>query len=329
MTRAGTTADNRSAERRQWHCYTVTFCLLALMLSAQRAFASTDIDIILSANTPYYLEVADTLKASVLANHPSAQLRTTQLRALDDQSIDPDSLVVAIGSSATEAALKDYPQHPLLSLFVTESAWHNMIARQPYTTDHRGVIFINQPLERQLALALLLKPDVKRVSTVFGPVSRQHAAHLQHLAQSRGLELLSADIDEHSNPLEKLTPLIISSDLFLAIPEQSLFNRTIARWALYLSYKQKIPVLGFSRAYTQAGALASLYSSPGDLGRQAGDWLSRYIHHDRDNLWGEFSPRDFTLDINPSVARALKIRIASEEALQQQLVELLSEDQGL
>lgn len=303
------------------------YCLtVVLLLAGQSLHAATRIDIILSAHTPYYDELAEALKARVSAQDPAARVQVTLARNLDASAISSDRLLVAIGTSATELALRQFPDNRLLSLFVTESAWLNMTADQPVHLDQRAAIFINQPLERFMVLATLLKPDMKILSTALGPVSRQHKPLLEKLAAHHNLTLVAEEIDEHTNPLVKLTPLINRSDLFLAIPDQGIFNRAIARWALYLSYKRKIPVLGFSRSYTQAGALASLLTSPQDVSRQAGEWLERYINQDDEALWQAFEPHYFTLELNLYVARALDIPITSEEAVYQQLVQRLDKD---
>lgn len=329
MTRASRKADDRTARQGRLRLLSsFLWCLaVALLLAGQRVYAAADIEIIVSAHTPYYDELADNLKASVSAQDPTVSLQVTSDRNLVASAINKDSLLVAIGTSATEFALQEFPHNPLLSLFVTESAWRNMTGGHENDVGKRAAIFINQPLDRAIVLATLLKPEMKTLSTVFGPVSRQQAPLLHKLAAESGLKLIAEEIDEQANPLAKLTPLINNSDLFLAIPDQGIFNRAIARWALYLSYKRKIPVIGFSRSYTQAGALASLLSSPQDISRQAGEWLNHYINREREGLWQAFEPQYFTLEINPSVARALDIQITSEEAIYQQLVQRLDKDQ--
>jgi len=306
-----------------------TFCWLALCIGLYPwpALADSDLTVVLSGNTDYYLEVADAFRNTLAAGQSRVDVRLLKADQLAREEVPADRLVVAIGTEATAKVLAEFPESPLLSLFVTESAWRNLMARPHRHTGRRAVIFINQPLDRFIYLATLLKPQSETLATVFGPASKRQRQAFAAQAQHQGLQLISRTMNIDANPVATLTPLFNNADIFVALPDQGLFNRTVARWALYLGFKYKIPLVGFSRSYTQAGALASLFSSPENIGRQGGEWVADYFRDDDENLWREFRPRYFTVEINPSVARALGIAIPHEEAIYQQLVERIDKDE--
>lgn len=305
------------------------FCCFALCigLAPWPALADSNLTVVLSGTADYYLEVAEAFRNTLSAGESEVDLRLLKADQLARAEVPPDQLVVAIGTEATAKVMTQLPESPLLSLFVTESAWHSLVARTPSHSARRGVVFINQPLDRFIYLATLLKPNSKTLATVFGPASQRQRQSFAAQAQQQGLQLISRTMNVDANPVATLTPLFNSTDIFVALPDQGLFNRTVARWALYLGFKHKIPLVGFSRSYTQAGALASLFSSPENIGRQGGEWAEDYLRDHDENLWQEFSPRYFTVEINPSVARALGIATPHEEAIYQQLVERLDQDE--
>ncbi|MDY0070177.1 MAG: hypothetical protein WDA10_09235 [Porticoccaceae bacterium] len=301
----------------------MALCLLLIPLGARGEGAVT---LILSADNDYYRQAAAAFRRTVAATHPEVALAEGRAGDLERLTPAPGELLVALGTGATGKVLARYPDNPVLSLFVTRSAWRDLMATGNPRTAPQGVIFIDQPIARFIHLATLLKPGARTLATVFGPVSALEQPALAAEASRQGLEVISGHLDSDDNPVATLTPLFRGADLFLALPDQGLFNRTVARWALYLGFKHKVPLVGFSRSYTEAGALASLLSSPEDIGREGGEWLDGYLSGRDQAPWREITPRYFTLEINPSVARALGIAIPSEEALYQQLVERLDLD---
>lgn len=298
--------------------FTHLCCLAMLSLNAM---ADSDISIVLSDNTEYYHQVADAFRDSVATAHPHLAVELLRSGQVDTTELAVDRLLVTVGTAAANSAQARFPLNPRLSLFVTDSAWQDMAATDADTARHAAVL-IDQPLERFIYLAKLLKPESQKIATAFGSLSAPNQAQFDMLARQQGLTLLSVTLQTRDNPVTALSPLFADADIFVAVPDRGLFNQSVARWALFLGYRNKVPVIGFSRAYTQAGALASLQSDPEDIGRQGAAWLDRYLIGD-EGLWQAFPPRDFSVVLNPSVARALGIAVGSEDLLHQQLTRLL------
>ena len=299
---------------------------LWLLLAPLGARADRALCLVLSADKDYYLEAAEAFRRTVATTHPALVMGEGRASALETLAPARDELLVALGTEATAKVLTRFPDNPVLSLFVTKSAWQELMATERQRGAPTAVIFMDQPMDRFIHLAALLKPSARTLATVFGPVSALEQPTFSAEARAQGFELVSSHLGSKDNPVAALTPLFKRGDLFVALPDQGLFNRTVARWALYLGFKYKVPLVGFSRSYTEAGALASLLTSPEDIGRQGGEWLDDYLSGRDQSPWNEIPPRYFSLEINPSVARALGIDIPSEEALYQQLVERLDQD---
>ena len=52
-----------------------------------------------------------------------------------------------------------------------------------------------------------------------------------------------------------------------------MINIATAKWILQLSYRYRVPVIAYSMAYLNGGALAAIYSSPENVGRQTADLI--------------------------------------------------------
>ncbi|TNE76121.1 MAG: hypothetical protein EP334_09005, partial [Gammaproteobacteria bacterium] len=131
----------------------------------------------------------------------------------------------------------------------------------------------------------------------------------------QGIALAEGYLGHEDNPVAVLRPLVQDSDVFIALPDQAILNRAIAKWILHLGFQQKVPVIGFSRAYTSAGALASIYTAPEDVGRQAGEMIAAASERDWSQPPQMQYPRYFTLSTNPAVARSLGINLPPENEI--------------
>ncbi|MCK9467828.1 MAG: hypothetical protein M0Q49_00315 [Porticoccaceae bacterium] len=306
------------------------------------ALASTDMSIVLSDDSEHYHQVAQAFRQAVASRHPRLTMRLLRSAQLESTTLPATHLLVTIGTEAAVNALTHFSSNPRLNLFITSSTWRDLTAgaSTPY---QQAAILVDQPLERFIHLALLIKPDSRILATAFGDHSSRQRELFAALARQHKLSVADTLLHTRDNPITALTPLFSDADVFIAVPDRGLFNQSVARWALFLGYRHKVPVIGFSRAYAKAGALVSLQSDPFDIGRQGAAWLDRYLawqkvqptnqelfepakQSEQERLWRAFPPRDFSVALNPSVARALGITVGSEDWLHQQLTQRLSAD---
>ena len=299
----------------------LSFALLFVALVFSPHSSAETVHLVVSDPSHYYREVAEAIAHHLRNQHPHVNL--TRLAADNPPALDigREDLLVSIGTRAAEAVIADYGDNPHLSLFITRSAW-NRIRDGANSTASRAVIFIDQPLNRSLALAEIFTGK-QRFSAVLGPVSAARKAELLSAADVAGIALRYDLIATTSNPLKVLSPLFDDSDAFIAIPDQGAINRNTARWALHLGFKKKIPVIGFSRAYTEAGAAASIYTAPGDIARQGIDWLETYLANSNAAIWQPYSPRYFSVAVNTSVASVLGLFVDDEAEIRERVQQRL------
>ncbi len=296
--------------------------LLLLMAACCPVQAAATIDLLLSNDSAYYQQVADTVIAGVQLQHPGTEVNLHYADESTPWSAPAKGgLLITIGTQASIESARRFPNHPQLSLFVTSAVWTGL-AKQ-HDLHNKAAIFVDQPAERLLALAKAVAPNAKIYATALGPLSAEKWQNLTDAALALDVKLISRSISGESNPLTVLTPLIKAADLFVAIPDNSLINRNVAKWVFHLAFKHKVPVIGFSKAYTDAGGTASLYTSNADISRQALEWLARYLANPAQATWQTSAPSYFTVSVNPSVARILKLSKSNEKELHRRVQELI------
>lgn len=315
-----------------WHCRVSRlylapwiarfFILLAGMSWAGLLVAApADIAIVLSDESAPYQETANSLRATLAQGgaRSGANIYSPSGKKPDFLRENP-SLIVAVGvGAAQELAAQNLPI-PVLSILIPRQAFEK-IARQ---RDYRffSAIFLDQPLTRQMELIRLATPDRKRVGVVLGPDSQGALRSLQAAASEEKLGLFVEKISTAEELLPALQRVLVDSDVLLAVPDALVFNKGTVQSLLLTTYRYQDPVIGFSHAYVKAGALASVYTTPEQVGRQAGDVISRVLGGRAVWLPPPEYPKYFSVSVNYQVARSLGLSIVDEAILLQNLKSL-------
>ena len=111
-----------------------------------------------------------------------------------------------------------------------------------------------------------------------------------------------------------LQNVIRESDVLLALQVNPLTNSGTARDFLVTTYREQIPVVGFSEGLVTAGALLSLYSTPRQYGRHGAEIAARILAGEAELPPPQF-PAYFTVRVNTSVARFLGLQMQDETEL--------------
>ena len=301
---------------------------LACALWSSIAGADNQILMLLSSDAPVYRAIVKSVNTELSETLINNGFEINSL-TLDAQTgtapptfdLQRPSLIIAVGSKATTYINTTQVSAAVLSVFITQDSWHKIQMSGTFR-HNQTAIYLDQPYQRFTQLCSLLPVNVRSLGAIFGPQSLDKFKALEHFSNARGLHLNARLLHKDDNPISVLEPLFTKSDLFLALPDESVFNQAIAKWILILGIKNKIPVIGFSRAYTDAGALAALHSTPQDTGKDASDWVKQWLRNPGQALPPPRFNRIFTLRTNPQVARSLGIAELNTQNLQQSLIQL-------
>lgn len=299
---------------RPWLQTTLLWLLLLMpvMAKAESPF------VLLSDSDGSYSEM---LKA--LTEHHNGLLES---EVLSVQAPSGHPFTLAVGSRACEATIAGIDSDDYaLCVFLPSQTFADLTTSpkgQGLLADKRlSAIYLDQPLTRQMLLAKMLKPRMQTIGTVLGPGSDRQASYFAAAASSLGLMPLIGRLQDSENPVRELTPIIEQSDVFLPLPDSSVFNRASAKWILYLTLRNRIPLIGFSASYAYAGAVVSVHSNVEQIAKQA----MEIVNHRgiKDPLPAPAYPDDFSITINETAARNLGLTLAPSDAL---MIELKRRD---
>jgi hypothetical protein len=272
--------------------------------------------IALSDSGGVYAEAAEALRAEFERGQPgrvawriahSAQFRQAKLKP---------QWVVAVGIAALrdmQDLFADDPTPPLLlAVLVPRLAFERIADPARLRTGLISAVFLDQPSARQMELARLAIPSLRNVGVLLGGESKAHAPALEKAARERGVQLVARQV-AGDGLFPALQALLPEADCLLALPDPGVFNSQTVANILAATYRRRIPLIGFSPAYSRAGALVSLYSTPEQIGTRGGEVLRQSFA--LRNLPSPQWPREFMVTVNRDVARSLDLRLDEAQLL--------------
>lgn len=170
-----------------------------------------------------------------------------------------------------------------------------------------SALYLNQPLGRQLDLARLALPQARRVGVLWGPDSQASEGLLEAAAQARGLRVVGVPVKPDESVFKGLKQILDESDLLLALADPQIYNSSSVQNILLTSFRAQVPMLAFSPAYVRAGALMAVYSTPAQIGQQAGLIAGGVLRGQP--LGVPQYPLQFEVGVNEHVARSLGLKL--------------------
>ena len=298
------------------HLHTL-FASLLLSLTLVGAVQAT-VWVAVSEGSPDYDEIAAGIRSRLQQGESASEVVIKPWAEVAQGVPAQVRLIVSVGSPAFVGLVDAYVSSrisrvPIVATLLPRSIFEGQ--RRRLSVPATGVV-LDQPAARQMALLRYAFPHLRRVGVLFGPDSQQYQQTFEKAAAELGLQLNAYKVDGETNLYPALQRVLEENDVLLAIPDTAVYNGSSIQNVLLASYRQKVPMMGFSPAYVRAGAMLALYSSPAQIGSQTVRVIQSALSGVA--LQPVQVPTEFVVGVNANVARSLGFRL-SEDALRIQL----------
>ncbi|MFP6845633.1 MAG: hypothetical protein VB958_10525 [Thalassolituus sp.] len=206
--------------------------------------------------------------------------------------------IVLVGDSVLETWNAD-ADVPLVSILSGRAAVSN-------ASFLRSAIFVEPPLQRQVALARLILGGAENLGIlVMNDEFKRLSQEVRKLPKSSKITLYN--IDEYDSFNRALLDLLAGSRVLIGQYDLNIYSAKNIENVLITAYRHNVPLIGPSNAYINAGALASTYSDLTDVARRLSEILRRGINH---NDWAKPDYNSyFSVSYNRQVARSLNLNL--------------------
>lgn len=297
---------------------------LILVVLAWQAFgaclaADRNVLVLLARDQAEYQEVAASLRQTLAQAGQSIQVDVVTLtegaRRLSEGAEAPD-MIVTVGTQAAKLTALQHASMPILHTLLPRQAYLDLArGRSQDRTRRHTAIYIDQPLRRQLNLVGFALPEHTRVAVILGPTTAPLENELVTAARDRDLDLQVRHLSAPTELIPLLNKVLEESDVLLSLPDPMVFNSGTLHHLLIATYHRRVPVVGFSRAFVEAGALLAVYSTPAQTGRQAAEIVQQTLRKPARTLPPPQYPKYFAVAVNRRVAASLGLDIPDEQAL--------------
>lgn len=298
------------------------FVLLCMIGSNLSAAERLNVLLIADSNIEFHASLVESLRQRLQATeNRNVVVRSVDLNSAPQAMRQPGyDLLVSVGTESTRVALAEHPSQPLYSVAIPRLSFDELKQRANDTDDETKIrpfsaLYLDQPLRRRLLLIRELMPESDDVAVILGPGTRQYAGELKDTARSMGFRLHMGEVDRESELIGQLDRVLEKSDVMLGLADPVVFNRSSARNILLAAYRWRVPLIGISPSYVRAGALASVYSSPQQLGLQLAETLEHMANTTDRRLPAAGYPRYFDISINSQVAETLGIHLEDDAVI--------------
>lgn len=291
---------------------TLALCLL-LLLPAAGAWAGS-LTLVLVDTTAPYTEFSRAM-ADGLDNGKWKLRVVNRADALEPADLRAD-LIVTAGADAFRQTLPRAGNVPIIATLLPRLSYDRILAEAGANRGRTTAIVLDQPPQRLAAFVRHLLPNRRQVGTLFSPETRTLSSVFRQSLAGSGLSLREEDSDGESTLLPTLNTLLPKVDVLLALPDANIYRRDNIKAILISAYRQQKPVIAYSTAFVNAGALAAIYSTPAQIAHQTAE----LVNQSGSTLPAPMHPNLFAIAINTSVAQAMDLNLPDETSLRRAML---------
>jgi|GEM_PF-6024608 len=301
----------------------ISFCaVLAVVLIFPSNGQCEGVLVVRSAPVQVYDEAIGGLLESL--SRPRAitgvkSIAAPQVRYLDisgpEAELDPTGrisilrpvVMVAVGAKALAAVAEI--DLPIVSLMVADP--DNITRGSAFITGVRMTVEADQLLS---SIRTNL-PSVTTIGIIYDPgKSAEQITSLQQATQKDShLTITAKEVTQPKAVHDALAGFGKAVDAVLLLPDTTVITAENLEIFSLFSLAQKKPIIGFAPQYLKRGCAAAIYSTPEDMGRQAGQMVLRLL---AGHTIGETPPEEsqiVTIQFNRLVLKNLGFDIAPED----------------
>lgn len=309
---------SKRLSNKRTHARHLTACLaaLCLVIATGQARAEAEIQVVVGTRALPHNEFVAGFERGLVA--AEAGTRHT-IRVSTDVNPHGAAAIVAAGADALRSVSATNPSVPVVYGLVPRALVPTSDDVKAAPQGPRAAVVLDQPYDRRMALIRAVLPRARRIAVLYGPSSRLERSAVEAAVADRGLHLVQQTVLDADELHDALSRVLRDADVLLALPDPLVYGAGVVKSVLLETYRQRVPVFAYSSAWVTAGALAAIYSAPGDLGQQTASVTLKLLHEPASAQIAIHAPAEFRIDINEQVARSLDIAVPDRARIRERI----------
>ena len=297
--------------------------VIALWLPRIGIAASNPIVLISRHDLGYHKEFVDYFRQTINQILPDRKLVEIDINngdVFEQIATTPNpAIIVTVGTRAAKQVENYNSTVPVLHTLITRHSYQQL--NHNLSCVHSAV-YLDQPVERLLALITATLPDYKQIGILLGTTTELQRDELKEAARRYSFQINAKSIDSGATLNDVLGTVLASSQVLLTLPDPTVVNSNTAKTLIMSAYLRQVPIIGYSKAMVKAGALMATYSELEQLGIQSAAVTTQMIDLDCKANINPVYPEEFSVAVNYQVARVLGLQIPEQESLKKRMKQL-------
>lgn len=215
-------------------------------------------------------------------------------------------LVVTLGSAATQAAVREVGQVPIIATMI-------VAADDIKAASNATAVLLDFPLDLQMQWLHRIVPAANTVGVLFNPKENQpKVSHALRIAKENGLSLVTQAVDTPRALPDALENISRHVDALWGISDSVVMTPQTAEPILLSTLRNKIPLAGLSASWVKAGALYALDRDYLDIGSQCGELAGKILGGTSASSLAPTFPRKVTYSVNLKTAGAMNLELPQD-----------------
>ena len=288
------------------------FCASMIFFSAHAA----DVVFVLSKDAKPYQQFVESVRQSLDTSEAGRNI-TSRVVLIDEYIEAPDSykLIIPVGTKATRSVVNTNTRQPVLSTLIPSTVYFDVVNNaQPNIRQKTSGVFIDHPFKRYVDFINQINPEWKRLGLLSSENNKQIKEEISGVENGK-FKIYHEKVKKTDEVIQTLNRVLEDSNVFLTLADPVILNSSTAHGILLSAYHQKVPVISYLKSYVKAGALAALYSTPEDLGKQVGEYIIKAFDNGFNFVKQEQYPKYFSITVNNRVAHSLGLDNIDQEKI--------------
>jgi len=222
------------------------------------------------------------------------------------------SIIVTIGSGATQVAQANFAQSPIVFAAVKYPVLSGFIETVDRPGGHTTGASLDIPVDIQFRYFKQIVPGLKRIGVLYTSNTAKLIPPARVVASQMGMELAAVEITGPRDLPRALDSLAGCTQGLWSVADPNLFDPQSTKFILLNSMRQGLPFMGFSRHVVESGALFALDFDYKAIGRQAGQIASMVLQGADPGKIPISAPDILWFHYNENTAKHAKIEIPAE-----------------
>ncbi len=288
--------------------------LVLTVLAGRVSAESPRVVVLTTQDAGPYQEVIAGLRQALTKHVAGAQIEVVALQGnvqkahemVAEMKKHPPALLVTLGSTATQAAVRDAGETPILaSMIVTADELHK--------AQNATAVILDFPLDIQFHWMQRLLPGANTIGVLFNPQENQAKVQTAtRVAKSMGLTLEGREVDSPRGLPDAIDSVFRSIDVLWGVADQTVMTPQTAEPILLASLRNKIPVVGLSTSWVKAGAIYALDRHYEDIGLQCGEFAGKILSGAKAGSIPVAGPRKVAYSLNLKTASMLNVEFPDD-----------------